>query len=171
MPVNLLLLVLLLPTLLATKVFDCNNEYSNGNPFTDVIDPPIHINTWSDNADMSSSTETRSRVILVTGSTDGIGKQTALEIASARPQDTVIVHGRTQAKADAAIKYIRSKSQHGDQLQLESVIGYGNRMSGPVHRIDFMFPPLSVPSSFSRSLSFFFFFFFFLDFFIPFLCV
>src|SRR5690348_13916825 len=41
------------------------------------------------------------RVVLVTGSTDGIGKQTARQLAAAGLE--VIVHGRSKPKVDATI--------------------------------------------------------------------
>lgn len=37
------------------------------------------------------------RTILITGATDGIGKQTALDLA-AHPDNFVIIHGRTEEK-------------------------------------------------------------------------
>jgi NAD(P)-dependent dehydrogenase (short-subunit alcohol dehydrogenase family) len=46
-------------------------------------------------------TEPRRRTILVTGSTDGIGRQTARELLAAGHQ--VIVHGRTRPKVEAAV--------------------------------------------------------------------
>ena len=51
--------------------------------------------------------EPRRRVTLVTGSTDGIGRQTALELA--RAGQHVIVHGRTRPKVDAAVAVLREK--------------------------------------------------------------
>ena len=45
------------------------------------------------------------KTILVTGSTDGIGKQTALELARMGAQ--VLVHGRSQDRAEAAVAEIR----------------------------------------------------------------
>ncbi|MCA9679017.1 MAG: SDR family oxidoreductase, partial [Myxococcales bacterium] len=52
-------------------------------------------------------TETR-RVMLVTGSTDGIGRQTALELAQAGHH--VIVHGRSRPKVDAALAWLRERA-------------------------------------------------------------
>jgi NAD(P)-dependent dehydrogenase (short-subunit alcohol dehydrogenase family) len=48
------------------------------------------------------------RVILVTGSTDGIGKQTALELA--RMGGQVNLHGRDPEKAHAVLEEIRNKT-------------------------------------------------------------
>jgi NAD(P)-dependent dehydrogenase (short-subunit alcohol dehydrogenase family) len=49
----------------------------------------------------------RRRVTLVTGSTDGIGKQTALALV--RAGHHVIVHGRTRPKAEAAQAHLRDE--------------------------------------------------------------
>lgn len=48
----------------------------------------------------------KGRVVLVTGSTDGIGRQTALELA--RIGATVLLHGRDAARASAALDDIRA---------------------------------------------------------------
>ncbi len=48
------------------------------------------------------------KIILVTGSTDGIGKQTAMELAEKGHQ--VIIHGRDIQKSDAACREIIKKS-------------------------------------------------------------
>jgi NAD(P)-dependent dehydrogenase (short-subunit alcohol dehydrogenase family) len=54
---------------------------------------------------MTTSTD---RVVLVTGSTDGIGKQTAIDLARAGAQ--VIVHGRGERKAALAADEVRAAS-------------------------------------------------------------
>lgn len=48
----------------------------------------------------------RRRTALVTGSTDGIGRQTALELARAGLR--VVVHGRSKPRVEDAVTYIRS---------------------------------------------------------------
>jgi NAD(P)-dependent dehydrogenase (short-subunit alcohol dehydrogenase family) len=53
---------------------------------------------------------------LVTGSTDGIGKATALILANEKNFD-VIVHGRTKAKAEAAIADLVKQGVSADRLQ------------------------------------------------------
>ncbi len=50
--------------------------------------------------------------VLVTGATDGIGKQTALEMAQKNYQ--VIVHGRDRLRIDTAVEEIRDKSGNGE---------------------------------------------------------
>jgi NAD(P)-dependent dehydrogenase (short-subunit alcohol dehydrogenase family) len=49
------------------------------------------------------------RVVLVTGSTDGIGKQTALELA--RLGASVVVHGRNPTRTQAAVDDLRAASR------------------------------------------------------------
>jgi NAD(P)-dependent dehydrogenase (short-subunit alcohol dehydrogenase family) len=50
----------------------------------------------------------KNKTILITGSTDGIGKQTALQLAQMGA--TVLVHGRNQSKAEAARDEIQKLS-------------------------------------------------------------
>lgn len=50
----------------------------------------------------------RRRVVLVTGSTDGIGKATALALA--RAGHRVIVHGRNRPRVDAALGHLRAEA-------------------------------------------------------------
>ncbi|VDM69812.1 unnamed protein product [Strongylus vulgaris] len=45
------------------------------------------------------------RTILITGSTDGIGKQTAIDLA-AHPDNRVIIHGRSEEKCEATRDHI-----------------------------------------------------------------
>ena len=52
----------------------------------------------------------KDRVVLVTGSTDGIGRETALELA--RMGAEVIVHGRNSAKASVVADAIRRESRN-----------------------------------------------------------
>src|SRR5688572_12796069 len=50
-------------------------------------------------------TDSRRRVALVTGSTDGIGRQTALQLLRAGLH--VIVHGRTRPKVESTVARLR----------------------------------------------------------------
>jgi len=52
------------------------------------------------------------KVILVTGSTDGIGKATALALA--RAGHRVIVHGRNRPRVDAALGHLRAEMADAD---------------------------------------------------------
>jgi NAD(P)-dependent dehydrogenase (short-subunit alcohol dehydrogenase family) len=62
--------------------------------------------------------------ILVTGSTDGIGKETAVELASRKTADSreilVIVHGRDRKKAEKAKEYVRQASGNSRVEQVEA---------------------------------------------------
>ncbi len=60
----------------------------------------------------------KGQIVLVTGSTDGIGKQTALELA--RLGAHVLVHGRSQERAAAARDEIRRQV---DNAQVAEIVG------------------------------------------------
>ena len=64
---------------------------------------------------MKLTEEMHGGVVLVTGSTDGIGKATALELA--RRGATVLLHGRSQQKGEAALENIR-RITGSDRLHL-----------------------------------------------------
>ena len=51
-------------------------------------------------------------VHLVTGASDGIGRQTALELA--KKGASVLVHGRTPARAEEAVRSLRKENPKGD---------------------------------------------------------
>lgn len=63
----------------------------------------------------------RRRTALVTGSTDGIGRQTALELARAGLR--VVVHGRSKPKVDDALAHIRSAVEGADLEGLSFDLG------------------------------------------------
>ena len=50
------------------------------------------------------------RIILISGSTDGIGKQAALELAKQGAH--IIIHGRNKEKTLTAVEFIKSESQN-----------------------------------------------------------
>ncbi|MHA1728719.1 MAG: SDR family NAD(P)-dependent oxidoreductase [Promethearchaeota archaeon] len=56
----------------------------------------------------------KGRIILITGSTDGIGKQTAIDLA--KMGAFVIIHGRNEKKAKNALKEVK-KIAKSDQLE------------------------------------------------------
>ncbi|MBW1703841.1 MAG: SDR family oxidoreductase [Deltaproteobacteria bacterium] len=57
----------------------------------------------------------KDKTILITGSTDGIGKQTALDLA--KMGATVLLHGRNPGRADTVLKEIR-KSTGNDNIEV-----------------------------------------------------
>src|SRR3989304_1549855 len=57
----------------------------------------------------------RDRVVLITGATDGIGKQTALDLA--RLGATALVHGRSRSRGEAVCAQIR-KATGDDRVEL-----------------------------------------------------
>jgi NAD(P)-dependent dehydrogenase (short-subunit alcohol dehydrogenase family) len=61
------------------------------------------------------------RVVLVTGSTDGIGRQTARELAARGLR--VIVHGRSKAKVDAALAALAGELPGADLLGVAFDLG------------------------------------------------
>lgn len=48
----------------------------------------------------------QSRTILITGATDGIGKEAAVQLAS-NPANRVIIHGRNESRCQAAVNAIK----------------------------------------------------------------
>jgi NAD(P)-dependent dehydrogenase (short-subunit alcohol dehydrogenase family) len=80
-------------------------------------------------------------LILVTGATDGIGRQTALELL--RRGARVVVHGRTSAKAAATCEALRKESAsdrlepaHGDLSSMAEVKGLAERLLARHDRLD-----------------------------------
>lgn len=67
-----------------------------------------------------------SKIILVTGSTDGLGKQMALDLA--KQGATVILHGRSEERVSIATTDIRQ--QAGKDVHLDSVIADISTLAG-----------------------------------------
>ncbi len=79
---------------------------------------------------MSSEPEF-ARTILITGSTDGIGRQTAVDLAK-NPENLVIIHGRNRGRCEDAIGFIRKQlAKDGVQksAKLDFVTGDFGEMS------------------------------------------
>lgn len=81
------------------------------------------------------------QTMLVTGSTDGIGRQTALELA--RRGANVLVHGRSEAKAEKVAAEIRASSGNaavdwvvGDLSSLREVRVLANTIQSRCERLD-----------------------------------
>jgi NAD(P)-dependent dehydrogenase (short-subunit alcohol dehydrogenase family) len=80
-------------------------------------------------------------VFLVTGSTDGLGKRTARELAAAGA--TVLLHGRDPERGDAAMREIREETRNdklryylADFSSLDEVRGLAGQVRGDHNRLD-----------------------------------
>jgi len=81
------------------------------------------------------------KTILITGSTDGIGKQTALELAAMGAR--VILHGRNESKARQALQEIEQKTGSGqldfciaDLSSLDQIRTMGAEIRRKISRLD-----------------------------------
>ena len=81
------------------------------------------------------------RTFLVTGATDGIGRQTALTLA--RRGGRVLVHGRSAAKAEAVRDALRAETKadridavFGDSSSLDEVRGLATQVAALAPRLD-----------------------------------
>ncbi|TKD09955.1 SDR family oxidoreductase [Polyangium fumosum] len=81
------------------------------------------------------------RIVLVTGATDGIGRQTALELL--RRGARVLVHGRTTAKTNAVCEALARESHSNDLVpvaadlsSMSSVRALAAEVAGRVERLD-----------------------------------
>jgi retinol dehydrogenase 14 len=81
------------------------------------------------------------KVMLVTGSTDGIGRQTAIELA--RRGASVLVHGRDPKKVHEAVAEAQQEAPHGrvkglvaDFSRLEDVESLAREVAAKVGRLD-----------------------------------
>ncbi|KRZ10222.1 Retinol dehydrogenase 14 [Trichinella zimbabwensis] len=72
-----------------------------------------------------SKTMEYERVILITGSTDGIGRETAKQLAK-NPKNMVIVHGRSLARCEDTVRMILAEHQ---DAKVEHVVYDFNNMS------------------------------------------
>ncbi|VDK60042.1 unnamed protein product [Anisakis simplex] len=62
------------------------------------------------------------RTVLITGSTDGIGRQTALELAARHNENFVIVHGRSAEKCESTVDYIVRENKLPDHSNIDYVV-------------------------------------------------
>ncbi|PAV61492.1 hypothetical protein WR25_11327 isoform C [Diploscapter pachys] len=85
------------------------------------------------------------RTILITGSTDGIGRQTAADLA-AHPENFVIIHGRSEEKCLAAKEFIANECG-GSRTNLDFVVADLSVLSEVVelaNEVERRFPSLNV---------------------------
>ncbi len=83
----------------------------------------------------------KQKIILITGSTDGIGKQTALELAGKNQQ--VIIHGRSKERCLKAVDEIIAKTKNkninyvvADFSNLKEVKGMSEEIKSKFERLD-----------------------------------
>ena len=81
------------------------------------------------------------KTVLVTGSTDGLGRALALELAAGGA--TVLLHGRDPAKGEATLREIRDATGSdrlafylADLSSLDEVRGLAERVLGEHDRLD-----------------------------------
>ncbi len=55
--------------------------------------------------------------ILITGATDGIGKLTALDLATQYKNADILIHGRNKNKVDKAVDEIKVKSNNNNNIE------------------------------------------------------
>ncbi|KRX85346.1 Retinol dehydrogenase 14 [Trichinella sp. T6] len=79
-----------------------------------------------------SETMEYERVILITGSTDGIGRETAKQLAK-NPKNMVIVHGRSLARCEDTVKMILAEHQ---DAKVEHVVYDFNNMANIPKMVD-----------------------------------
>ncbi|VDN07028.1 unnamed protein product [Thelazia callipaeda] len=87
------------------------------------------------------------RTILITGSTDGIGRQTALELAVRNKENFVIIHGRSVEKCEATIEYIMREGKLQNKLNLDYVVADFSdlkEVSNLAAEVEKRFPQLNV---------------------------
>lgn len=87
------------------------------------------------------------RTILVTGSTDGIGKQAVFELAARQKENFVIVHGRSKEKCEATIDYIVKGNNLPNRSNLDYIVADFSELKEVVRmteEIEKRFPNLNV---------------------------
>ncbi|WP_282123396.1 SDR family NAD(P)-dependent oxidoreductase [Algibacter mikhailovii] len=83
------------------------------------------------------------KTILITGSTDGIGKLTALKLA--QDGHTIFIHGRNASKVNAVVTEIKNKSKNSniiglvaDFSNLETVLKMANEVKEKCSKLDIL---------------------------------
>jgi retinol dehydrogenase-12 len=82
------------------------------------------------------------RVVLVTGSTDGIGRQVARQLAAGGMR--VIVHGRSKPKVDAALEALRGELPGADVDGVSFDLGRLSDVRRGIEQLDKVAPQLDV---------------------------
>ncbi len=83
------------------------------------------------------------KIILITGSTDGIGKETAIKLLEVGAH--VIIHGRNLKKAKLFLKEIRSKTGlnsisavYGDLSSIDQILDMADQVNKKFNRLDIL---------------------------------
>ncbi len=86
----------------------------------------------------------KNKIVLITGSTDGIGKQTALELAQKGAE--IIIHGRNEGRVEATVSEIKKTAPDvkisgytADFTSLQAVSDFADKLNRDFNKIDILF--------------------------------